>query len=464
MPLDPIGVIYRSCDPDLPLPVGDSRYVLLAEGRGETDLAGISWRDQLARDIRRLQKPTTFLIAGFTGDGKSTEFARLQHDLNNGQPKLAALHIDTSLYLNPYDYSFTDVLLAIASEAARQLEADYAVRLRPSYWMQRMEEVRRKLLSDVELKQADGKAKIGAFEISASLALKARNNDQIREQLWNALATEKTTLVQEFRDLLDRQARTKLKTKGYEDVVLIVDWLEKLQPARKDTDKDPLEELFLMHAGLFQSMGVHLVLTLPLPMAYSTAQQRLTLAYNGPPIQIHAVRVSKIFPSAQRNAGKQALLSLLEGRFANAPEGSVPFDQVFPDESLAEEIVEFSGGHPRTLLILLRECCSFRDSLPLTRQAFEGAKRKMIEAVSRQVREDWYELLAEVHLTHRIKNDLNHQQMLLNLCILSYRNREPLYDVVPAILELKRFRDALRRKRRASALGRSTRGQKKRKS
>jgi hypothetical protein len=231
-------------------------------------------------------------------------------------------------------------------------------------------------------------------------------------------------------------------------LVLIVDWLEKLQPARRETDPDPLEALFLLNAGLFQSLGVHLVLTLPLSMAYSAAQQRLMLAYNRPPIVINAVRVSKIFTSTQRNAGKQALLYLLKQRFEQAPEGSVPFNDVFPDRDLAEEIVEFSGGHPRTLLILLRECCSFRDDLPITREAFEGAKRKMIEAVSRQVREEWYEPLAMVHLTHRIQNDLEHHRMLLNLCILSYSDGEPLYDVVPPILELKRFQEAISAMRR----------------
>jgi hypothetical protein len=81
MPLDPITIVTRSCDPNLPLPLGDKRYVSLAEARGETSIAPMGWCEILARDIRRFKNPTTFLVAGFAGDGKSTEFLRLQHDL-----------------------------------------------------------------------------------------------------------------------------------------------------------------------------------------------------------------------------------------------------------------------------------------------------------------------------------------------------------------------------------------------
>ena len=95
------------------------------------------------------------------------------------------------------------------------------------------------------------------------------------------------------------------------------------------------------------------------------------------------------------------------------------------------------------------------------REAFEGAKRKMIEAASRQVREEWYEPLADVHLTHRIKNDLEHHRMLLNVCILSYSDGEPLYDVVPPITELKRFKEALQAKSGSRAPGRKMGARKK---
>ena len=448
MNLDPISIIYRSCDPDLPLPLEDKRYVSLADGRGETPLSGLSWRDQLARDIRRSERPDDVPGRRVCRRRKVHGIPRLQHDLKTDEAKLAAVYVDTSSLLNPYEYSFTDVLLAIVTQTARQLQAEYGIQLRPSYWKRRMDEVRRTLLSDVEFKQLEAKGDAGPFGISGTLALKARDSDQVRKQLWHELSTEKTTLVREFHDLLDQQARTKIRQQGYQDLVLIVDWLEKLQPARRDTEADPYEALFLLNAGLFQSLGVHLVLTLPLSMAYSATQQRLTLAYNRTPILINAVRVAKLFPAAQRNVGRQALLNLLEQRFLHAPEGRVKFADVFPDRGLAEQVVEFSGGHPRTLLILLRECCSFRDSLPITPEAFAGAKRKMVEAVSRQVREEWYEPLADVHLTHRIKNDAEHQRMLLNLCILSYSNGEPLYDVVPPITELKRFQETLRAKSR----------------
>jgi hypothetical protein len=73
-----------------------------------------------------------------------------------------------------------------------------------------MDEVRSTLLSDVEIKKMKAKSGVGAFSISTTLALKARDNDVIRKQLQEALATEKTTLVREFHDLLHQQARSEL--------------------------------------------------------------------------------------------------------------------------------------------------------------------------------------------------------------------------------------------------------------
>src|SRR5438067_2416342 len=121
MKLDPVTRIYRSCDPNKPLEADDKRYVPLAEARGETNAKQGGWRQQLINSIRRTDQPTTFLISSFLGDGKTTELKRVQDTLHKGSPPIAVVYVDGSQYLNPYEYSFNEVLLAVISETGQQL-------------------------------------------------------------------------------------------------------------------------------------------------------------------------------------------------------------------------------------------------------------------------------------------------------------------------------------------------------
>ena len=59
MPLDDITIVYRSLQPDTPLPPNDPRYVPLAEARGEPEGG---WRKKLERQLRFADTARTFLI------------------------------------------------------------------------------------------------------------------------------------------------------------------------------------------------------------------------------------------------------------------------------------------------------------------------------------------------------------------------------------------------------------------
>lgn len=347
---------------------------------------------------------------------------------------------------NPYEYSFTEVLLAVIAETGRQLrEPPCNIELRPGFFLRQMEKLKKTVLSDVELKELGGEAGGGAFKVSAKIGLKARDSDVTRQKLWEALKGDRTTLVEEFARLINQEARPALRKQGYQDLVVIVDWLEKLVDVtgQEGSGAGLHRELFLHHAQLFQSFGAQLVLTLPIDLVYSAAQEQLTMAYGRQPIVINAVRVADSFPKDQHEEGRRALDELLRLRCEKAPEGDVPLGEVFETPELATDVIQFSGGHPRALMILMRQCCSFCDGLPITRAAVEAAKRQETLAAGRKVKEAWYPLLGEVHRTGSIRNDPEHLEMLRTLCVFCYANGEPVYLVDPAILALNKVRHAI---------------------
>ncbi len=116
---------------------------------------------------------------------------------------------------------------------------------------------------------------------------------------------------------------------------------------------------------------------------------------------------------------------------------------MFESAHLADDLIRYSGGHLRALMILMRQCCSFQDALPITQTAVTAAKREERLAAARRIKESWFPLLARVHKTNKILQDADHFEMLRTLCVLAYANGEPKYDVDPSIVELERFKEAM---------------------
>jgi hypothetical protein len=259
------------------------------------------------------------------------------------------------------------------------------------------------------------------------------------------LTGDRTTLVEEFGKAINQEARPKLREKGYQDLVIIVDWLEKLvcKPGAKPTDPNSHEELFLHHASLFQQLGSHLVLTVPIEMVYSAANERLTQAYGREPDVISMVRVADFLPDADRKLAYEAMRQLLTKRFEDAPDGRVEFHNVFPDPALADDLIQFSGGHPRSLLILMRKCLPLLNALPITREAVTEAKRQETNNAARRVRQGWFAKLAKIVSSHQIETDDDHLAMLQTLCVLAYSNGQPQYAVDPAIVQLMKLRNVI---------------------
>jgi hypothetical protein len=442
--MTPISRYYRSCDPDASLKPGDPRYIDLTLARGER---GGGWRKRLARDLRQTDRASVFLVSGFLGDGKSTQLLRLQEDLKSGDPKLAVVYVDCSKFLNEFEYTFNEFLLGVISEAGQRLRKGYGIELRRTYLSRKLDEITASLGSDVELREVSAGVKVDAFELAAKIALRARDSDRVRRQLADALSGDRTTLNQEFADSINDTARPALQKLGYRDLVIIVDWLEKLVdlPVSATRPVSGHQALFLHHSHLIRAWGAQVVMTVPIDMVYSSRQANLQQAYGCEPIVINQVGVADFLDAGQRLTADAAFRDLLRARAGHAPDGLVDYGQVFDPPELDLELIRFSGGHLRTLMMLVRLCCSFTDQLPITAEVWNDALRDHLLNVDRKIKEPWLALLAMVHRTHRIVNDPDHFDMLQALAVLAYANGTvPVYGVEPAIQQLPKFQAALK--------------------
>lgn len=442
--MDVVASLFNNCDPLKPPPEGT--YVDLYPARGDTAVVSI-----LERRIRRAATPinqnqavtyTHLLFSGHPGSGKSTELLRLCERLKNPQgnsvDRFFPIYMDADDYVNRYDVELIEILLGIVSSVAECLRKEEDIHLESSYLKSRWQELKEILLSPVEIKEVE-------FSLSEfakfTTELKRADSDS-RVQVRKKLTPQLPSLLDEINLVLE-SARAKLRKRGYHDLVLVIDNLEKIPNVRDpDTERGTHYWLFIESGEQLNSIEAHTVLSVPLPLIYSPQHAPLTETFGEKPIVLPMVKVEgkNGYPYED---GLKLMCEVLERRFEIT---GVDQAEVFDSPDTFRHLCRMSGGHVRNLLIYFRTSSDYVDSLPFTADAVRLGVRQHINAYSRSIPEGRWKLLARLHRDpdKHIPSDEDHQEMLGDLSILEYMNGgEPWYAVNPVVRELDKFKQAL---------------------
>ena len=99
-----------------------------------------------------------------------------------------------------------------------------------------------------------------------------------------------------------------------------------------------------------------------------------------------------------------------------------------------------SGGHSRTLLILLRSACDYLDNFPIPRSVAEEVIQGMRTDFERALnRPEFFTILRQVEETQKLPGNADDQLLLYNLSVLEYINGEPCYAVNPVVRTMSKF-------------------------
>jgi hypothetical protein len=219
--MDTIAKLYNICNPLKP-PTKET-YVDLCSARGGTSVVSV-----LERRIRKSDLDsktyTRLLFSGHLGSGKSTELLRLCEQIKNSPTdRLFPIYMDASKYINYQDVEITEILLALVSSVAETLKQEENIDLEPPYLKKLFGELKDIALSDVELEKAE-------FSIDkfAKFIFKLKQADNsTRKEVRSRLKPKLSTFLDEI-NLILSQARVELMKRGYRDLVLIIDNLEKI--------------------------------------------------------------------------------------------------------------------------------------------------------------------------------------------------------------------------------------------
>src|SRR5262249_2367212 len=193
--------------------------------------------------------------------------------------------------------------------------------------------------------------------------------------------------------LLD-EALTLLRIKGYRDLVLIVDNLDRIVLRDlPNSQSNTHEHLFIDRGAQLAQLRCHIVYTLPISLVFSPKATTLGNVFSRRPDVLPMVRVVQS-NDMDDSAGMDAMRAIVQRRLAAA---QVPAGVAFDTGDTLDYLCRMSGGHVRNLLILIRTACTAAGALPLTRRVAEQAVRGMSNDFERALnRPEVFEVLRPI--------------------------------------------------------------------
>ncbi len=461
---DSLSKIYNACDPFLP--ANEEYYFDCREARG-----GDAFIKNVFNHLKRsssdkgengqTKRYRHFLFSGHIGSGKSSELKHLVKKLNESNKHnitFFPVYIDTFDYLDVYDVSITDILLSIVTELAETLSEELGIELKDSYFRSRFEEMKEYALGKYEINEGDLDFGIGKVKIQ-----RLKQDPTARKIVRDALKARIPTVLEEI-NLLFEQARlaVRKKTVGetslkYSDIVIIVDNLEKIQKLEETGEGlESYQKLFIDFYPQLTGLQSHIIFTVPLRLIRSTIAPKLR-EYYSEPFVLPMVKILQRESREPFEKGIESLKFILQKRL-----DEIKLEDAFTEDAL-DFLIKYSGGSIRYLMSFVREATTYTDDLPMTISEAKNAIKQTISTFSTSIPEHHWELLAKLDLSkdQRFPNDNeDYRKMLENFTLLEYINGgdedifeevAPWYAVHPIVRELRQFKEARERIKKAES-------------
>jgi DNA polymerase III delta prime subunit len=419
LPATTLTDAFNACDPAQPLEAGDQRYVDLSPGRGNDGNAVVQCRQRIVRS----ERPLVQLFAGHRGCGKSTELRCLQSDLEKENYFVAYIEANTDIDLE--DTEPTDILLSLIRGLDSTLR-DAKIEVRKKHLEEFTDWFAEVVLEKTTRTEIEAEVRSEA-EVSGGVPLFAKL--LARFAGWIKTGRESKKLVRQRldpqlsqllsrADLFVKDARLAVQKAGKKDLILIVDSLDRIALKDLKDGRTSHEVLFIERGNLLNSLGCHMVVTIPLSLLFSPKASNLGAIFPDRHI-LPMVKIAERGTQTAWKAGRDLLKDLLQHR--------LELDKVFIDKAL-DELVAASGGHPRYLMTLVRYALDYIE--------------RLVNDFDRSIPHEHWPLLVRVHEQQTVQNDAHHQLMLFNLSVLEYQNDERWCDVHPAVLQARAFKEA----------------------
>lgn len=233
---------------------------------------------------------------------------------------------------------------------------------------------------------------VSADPVSLSIALKEVPG--ARTELRRLLEERLPRIYDLVNQEILKPAREEMKKQGYDDVLIIVDQLDRVPQKVLHEDLTNHESLFLDHAGILRALDCGVLYTIPIELAYSRCRIRLQNTYGSDVLSLPVLPVLRR-DGSPNEGGIKALCEIVNRRVAKAGMESGEL----MDKPALERLCRLSGGHVRSLFVMLREALDRCDTLPVPPEVLKLAIRAGAQNLALPLRAAEWEVLDEIKKT-----------------------------------------------------------------
>ncbi|GAB1543027.1 hypothetical protein NUACC21_57010 [Scytonema sp. NUACC21] len=425
---------YQACNPSKTLavsnPLDRQYYIDFSSVRGGRII------EELKENITFFSpdEPTCELFTGHIGCGKSTELLRLKAELE--EKGFYVVYFESSQDLELGDVDISDIMLAIARRVSESLESQEKLQLNEPRGLKSL------LLGIAKLFQLELEVSAEASLGIAKITAKAKDSPELRNKLREYLGPRTKGILDSINEELLQPAIEKLKQRGKNGLVVIVDNLDRVESSQKPWGRSQPEYLFVDRGEQLRQLKCHVVYTMPLSLRFSNDIERLTQRFMVNP------KVLPMVPVLQRNGtvsneGMYLLKQMVLARaFPYVPE-EYRFDlmkDVFDSPRTLERLCCISGGHVRELLMLLYDWIKKERRLPLSKDILENVIRARSNQMKLAISDNEWELLREVSQHKKVRGDEDYRSLVHSRFVYEYCDREgSWFDINPILAEAAEF-------------------------
>jgi energy-coupling factor transporter ATP-binding protein EcfA2 len=379
--------IYTVFSPSPLQPSQNAWYVDLEDVRGNMGIV-----HRMAQKVRLADAPTCQVLTGHRGSGKSTELSRLRQALQEttSDSRFFVVQIQADNELDRNDIDFPEVLIAIVRQLAEQLRARENIELKPGYFRDRWERLKKLALTEVEF----DKLELGAS--FAKLGATIKNSPDARQQIRKALEPDTTNWLTAANDVIG-QAIKELENKGYRGLVVIFDDLDKMITRPYElAGCSTTEYLFIHRSPQMTAFQCHLIYTLPIELAYSHHESTIKRLYGGHLPVVPMTKLATRPPNSKTYTnGIKKFREIIAARLKSVDATDA---DLFQTNKVRDDLIKLTGGQPTELMGMVREAI-VTDGLPIGSAGLKRCRTEAMRSYRRQLRSDHWPLIEEVYRT-----------------------------------------------------------------
>ncbi|MHC4879672.1 MAG: hypothetical protein ACYTGL_24720 [Planctomycetota bacterium] len=415
--------IYAAFSPSPLTAEQNDLYIDLDKVRGQAGVVPV-----LASHISLASGPTSQVLAGHKGTGKTTELHLLKQALETGDSKFFVVMVQSDDEVDRNDVDFPDVLLAVIRQIAVQLRAA-GIELKDSYLKSRFDWLKSRLGQKIDLEAAELNAGFGKLKIAL------KGSPEAREMIRECLDPDVGNWLTAANDLISA-AELELTAKGYEGLVVLIDDLDKMVIRPLESGHTTASHLFINRAAQLTGFACHTVYTIPLSLAYSHHEATIRATFGGDIPVVPMVKIAKAPPDGgQHQVGITCMKSMVEARLKHV--GAAP-DDVFK-RGVLNDLIRLSGGQPDVLMALVRDGMA-RSPLPLDGDVVKRVRKERQREYARFLRREHWPIIEYVRehgqLPRSDSNEAVIRELLDSRAVLQYVNDDEWYGLNPLVADL----------------------------